>query len=105
MKKKFEKLDSGVRDFISADNHSDSFQSVEKPKRGRPKLVENGQEINRDEKFTLYLSSDEMSKIDIMARISGKSKNRWIIDTINESLSRPECVKAISTLLEVQKQI
>ena len=77
------------------------------PKRGRPRQYTNslGESVNRSEKITIYLTSEQNQMIDYIARIRGVSKSKLLTDIVDKEMKTDEYRRAYEAMRVLQAQL
>ena len=77
------------------------------PKRGRPRQYINslGESVNRSEKITIYLTSEQNQMIDYIARIRGVSKSKLLTDIVDKEMKTDEYRRAYEAMRALQAQL
>ena len=82
-------------------------EELSQPKRGRPRQYTNalGESVNRSEKITIYLTSEQNQMVDYIARIKGVSKSKLLTDIVNKEMQATEYRRAYEAMKDLQAQL
>jgi carbonic anhydrase/acetyltransferase-like protein (isoleucine patch superfamily) len=62
-------------------------------------------EVNKNERLSLYVPAEIMKQIKLIAGATGTSKNKLVIDLMEQALQNPKYQKICAAMLEVNKNI
>lgn len=91
VKKSFIGIDTDVSNFISKKEVAAIQSAVS--------------EVTQNERLSLYIPTDIMKQIKLIAGATGTSKNKLVIDLIGQALQNPKYQKICAAMLEVNKNI
>ena len=100
-------LSSTYNDPLSTTHESQHIGGALQPKRGRPRQYTNtlGESVNRSEKITIYLTSEQNQMVDYIARIKGVSKSTLLTNIVEKEMKTPEYRRAYEAMKEIQAQL
>lgn len=91
VKKSFIGIDTDVSNFISKKEAAAILPAVS--------------EVTKNERLSLYIPSEIIKQIKLIAGATGTSKNKLVIDLIGQALQNPKYQKICAAMLEVNKNI
>ena len=91
IKKSFIGIDADVSNFISKKEAADIQPAVS--------------EVTQNERLSLYVPTEIMKQIKLIAGATGTSKNKLVIDLIGQALQNTKYQKICAAMLEVNKNI
>ena len=91
VKKSFIGIDTDVSNFISKKEAAAILPAV--------------YEVTKNERLSLYIPSEIMKQIKLIAGATGTSKNKLVIDLMEQSLQNPKYQKICAAMLEINKNI
>jgi carbonic anhydrase/acetyltransferase-like protein (isoleucine patch superfamily) len=62
-------------------------------------------EVNKNERLSLYVPAEIMKQIKLIAGATGTSKNKLVIDLMEQALQNPKYQKICAAMIEVNKNI
>ena len=92
---------------VHDDKRNERGEESLQPKRGRPRQYTNslGESVNRSEKITIYLTSEQNQMIDYIARIRGVSKSKLLTDIVDKEMKTDEYRRAYEAMRVLQAQL
>lgn len=91
VKKSFIGIDADVSNFISK-KESAAIQTVVS-------------EVNKNERLSLYVPAEIMKQIKLIAGATGTSKNKLVIDLMEQALQNSKYQKICAAMIEINKNI
>lgn len=91
IKKSFIGIDADVSNFIS--------------KKEAVEIQPVVSEVNKNERLSLYVPTEIMKQIKLIAGATGTSKNKLVIDLMEQALQNPKYQKICAAMIEINKNI
>jgi hypothetical protein len=89
------------KSFIGIDTDVSNFISKKEAGAIQPAVSE----VTKNERLSLYIPSEIIKQIKLIAGATGTSKNKLVIDLIGQALQNPKYQKICAAMLEINKNI
>ena len=89
------------KSFIGIDTDVSNFISKKEAAAIQPAVSE----VTKNERLSLYVPTELMKQIKLIAGATGTSKNKLVIDLMGQALQNPKYQKICAAMLEINKNI
>ena len=89
------------KSFIGIDTDVSNFISKKEAAAIQPAVSE----VTKNERLSLYVPTEIMKQIKLIAGATGTSKNKLVIDLMGQALQNPKYQKICAAMLEINKNI